>query len=116
VVSGLSWVCLERGGGHRPKAKGERDWLTRKDPYEAVWPQVIEWLEAEPDTNAKEAFDRLRQAHPGMFAAGQLRTLQRRVREWRSMAVRRLMFTDDSPASRVLGDLEQAATGVVHKL
>jgi hypothetical protein len=81
-----------------------------------VWPQVVEWLEAEPDANAKEAFERLREAHPGKFAAGQLRTLQRRVREWRAMAVRRLMFTDDSPANRVLGDLDETATGVAHGL
>jgi len=113
---GSAWKEGEVRPTHRPMARGERDWRTRKDPFESVWPQVVGWLESEPDANAKEAFERLREAHPGKFAAGQLRTLQRRVREWRAMAVRRLMFTDDSPANRVLGDLDETGAGVAHTL
>ena len=113
---GSAWKEGEVRPTHRPVAKGERDWRTRKDPFESVWPQVVEWLEAEPDANAKEAFERLREAHPGKFAAGQLRTLQRRIRDWRAMAVRRLLFTDDSPANRVFGDLDETTAGVVHTL
>ena len=40
----------------------------------------------------KELFDRLRREQPGVFLPGQLRTLQRRVRDWRRLAYRRLLF------------------------
>jgi hypothetical protein len=29
------------------------------DPFEAVWPQVQQWLNEQPDANAKELFLRL---------------------------------------------------------
>jgi len=111
-----AWKEGEVRPTHRTKMKGERYWRTRKDPFESAWPQVAEWLEVEQDLNAKEALDRLREANPGKFSAGQLRTLQRRVRDWRAMAVRRLMFTDDRLAGHSLGDPDETATGAVHKL
>jgi len=55
---------------------------------------VVTWLESEPDRTAKELFERLRQAAPTDFPKGQLRTLQRRVKEWRRLMARRLVFTD----------------------
>jgi hypothetical protein len=45
----------------------------------------------EPDRTAKDLYDRLREERPGEFSDGQLRTLQRRVKEWRRLAVRRLV-------------------------
>jgi hypothetical protein len=51
---------------------------------------VREWLE--PDRTAKEMLMRLEGEHPGRFNEGQLRTLQRRVKEWRRSAVQRLVF------------------------
>ena len=47
-----------------------------------------------------EPFDRLRREHPGMFLPGQLRTLQRRVKDWRRLAARRLVFADPIGASQ----------------
>ena len=55
---------------------------------------MVQWLEAEPDRTAKELFDRLRREHPGMFVPVQLRTLQRRVKNWRRLEVRRLILAD----------------------
>ena len=89
-----AWLQGEVRPTHRPKPSGERHWLTRKDPFEAVWPEILAWLEAEPDSTGKELFDRLRQAHPNKFEPGQLRTLQRRVKDWRMAAARRLLFAD----------------------
>ena len=65
-----------------------------RDPFEATWPRVVTWLESEPDRTAKELFERLRAEGPGDFAAGQVRTLQRRVKEWRRLAARRLVFAE----------------------
>lgn len=84
---------------HSPKPKLEHYWRTRRDPFESEWPKLLVWLEAEPDATAKELFARLRETHPGKFATGQLRTLQRRVKEWRRLAARRLVFADDQDLS-----------------
>lgn len=75
-------------------SKPPRHWRTRKDPFETVWPRVLVWLEAEPDRTAKELFERVRGEYPADFAGGQLRTLQRRVKEWRRQAARRLVFAE----------------------
>jgi hypothetical protein len=40
-------------------------------------------LEVDPNQTAKQLLEGLQERHPGSFTAGQLRTLQRRVREWR---------------------------------
>jgi len=45
---------------------------------------------------AKELFDRLREEPSSTFSDGQLRTLQRRVKEWRRLAARRLLFAGAS--------------------
>ena len=79
---------------HRKGPKPPRHWRTRKDPFEATWPRVVTWLESEPDRTAKELFARLREERPGAFSAGQVRTLQRRVKEWRTLAARRLVFAE----------------------
>jgi len=55
---------------------------------------VVQCLEAEPDRTANELFDRLRREHPGMFVAGQLGTLQRRVKDWQRLGARRPILAD----------------------
>ncbi len=61
------------------------DWRTRPDPFEAVWAKVRGHLEREPRLEARTLFDALQREHPGQFADGQLRTLQRRVKTWRAV-------------------------------
>jgi hypothetical protein len=53
---------------------------------------LLQWLEDEPERTAKELFQRLQREQPGMFPNGQLRTLQRRVKQWRSTAARQLIL------------------------
>lgn len=91
-----AWRDGEVRPTHRPqpKSKPRRHWRTRTDPFEAVWPKVREWLDAEPDRTAEEMLRRLQHETPGQFADGQLRTLQRRVKEWRREAVRNLIFSE----------------------
>ncbi len=88
-----AWHGGEVRPTHRAGPKPSRYWRTRKDPFEAVWPRVVNWLESEPDRTAKELFQRLRDENTAVFAQGQLRTLQRRVKEWRQLAARRLVFS-----------------------
>ena len=51
-----------------------------------------EWLTDDPTATAKELFVRLQARTPGMFPDGQLRTLQRRVKRWRTEIARRLVL------------------------
>jgi hypothetical protein len=87
-----AWRDGEVRRTHRQGPKPLRHWRTRTDPFETAWPRVVTWLELEPDRSAKELLARLREEQPGAFSDGQLRTLQRRVKEWRRLAARRLLF------------------------
>jgi hypothetical protein len=42
-------------------------------------------LDQDSGLQAKSVFEELQRRHPGDFAAGQLRTLQRRLRDWRAL-------------------------------
>jgi hypothetical protein len=63
-----------------------RTWRTRQDPFSDVWEEVTEQLEASPGLQAKTLFEWLQRRYPGRFQDGQLRTLQRRVRQWEATA------------------------------
>jgi hypothetical protein len=93
-VASLStvWRDGEVRPTHRKRSSGPRTYRTRVDPFEAVWPQVQQWLNEQPDVNAKEVFLRLQRSMAGKFAPGQLRTLQRRVKQWRSEIARQLVL------------------------
>ena len=103
-VASLSTVW--RNGEVRPthrKRSGPRTYRTRVDPFEAVWPQVQQWLNEEPDANAKELFLRLQGSMSGIFAPGQLRTLQRRVKHSRSVIARQLVLGLGSETKKSTG-------------
>lgn len=97
-LAGLAtaWQHGEVRATHRRTPRPARDWRTRKDPFERAWPSVRAWLEAEPDRIGRELFVRLQGELPGVFPDGQLRTFQRRVREWRLAAARQLVFASPS--------------------
>ncbi len=94
-----AWHDGEVRPTHRAKPTARRDWRTRADPFEAVWTLVVAWLEAEPDRTAKEMLARLQTEYPGTYSDGQIRTLQRRVSEWRRACARRLVFGVDDLAA-----------------
>ena len=50
------------------------------------------WLDAEPWRTSRQLFERLQTAHPGAFPDGQLRTLQRRVKDWRREKTHEMVF------------------------
>ncbi|GLI38802.1 hypothetical protein GHYDROH2_23030 [Geobacter hydrogenophilus] len=70
----------------------EHNWRTRTDPFEAHWEEVREKLAESPGLEAKTHFEDLQRRFPGTFADGQLRTLQRRVKRWRALEVRRRKY------------------------
>lgn len=101
---------LWRGGEarptHRQGASQSRTWRTREDPFAGVWSDILLWLQQEPDATAKSLFERLQRDAPERFPEGQLRTLQRRIREWRRVMARALVYT-------CLGGKEAGAQPVV---
>ncbi len=85
------WEEGEVRATHRREPSSPRTWRTRRDPFEAVWPELLDWLQRDPDITAKDLFGKLRSKHPDKYPYGQLRTLQRRVRGWRRAMARELV-------------------------
>jgi len=75
-----------RAAGKLPsELRTDHDWRTRSDPFAEVWPWVAEQLSLNAGLEAKTLLEALQRAHPGRFADGQLRTLQRQVKRWRGL-------------------------------
>ena len=66
------------------EAKAPHTWRTRADPFTEMWEETCEKLRLAPGLEAKTLFEALQREHPGEFADGQLRTLQRRIKRWRA--------------------------------
>jgi len=64
--------------------KAERYWRTRQDGFAEVWPEIREQISMNPGLEAKTIFAALQRQYPERFADGQLRTLQRRIKQWRA--------------------------------
>jgi hypothetical protein len=92
-LSGLrtSWQEGEVRPTARPKEKAKR-LRRRPDPFAAVTAQLHGWFEAEPWRTSRELLERLQVEQPGSYPDGQVRTLQRRVKEWRRTAAHRMIF------------------------
>ena len=66
------------------EAQQPHHWRTRSDPFESVWDEIEQQLQQSPSLQAKTIFQFLQRQHPGQFQDGQLRTLQRRIKQWRA--------------------------------
>jgi hypothetical protein len=60
-------------------------WRTRQDPFQDVWPDLLEMLRLNPGLQAKTLFLDLQRRFPGRFPDVQLRCLQRRIKQWRAL-------------------------------
>jgi len=68
------------------KAKN-RQWKTRQDPFEGVWEtDLVPLLESEPKLEARTLLEELQKRYPEEYPDKQLRTLQRRVRQWKAIS------------------------------
>lgn len=65
--------------------KVEHTWRTREDPFSDVWVEIIKKLDINHGLEAKTIFGYLQRQYPGEFQDGQLRTLQRRIKQWRAI-------------------------------
>ena len=87
-----------------PSQGPPRSWRTRQDPLETVWDaEVVPLLQADVQLNAVTLLEELQRRHPGEYGASVLRTLQRRMRQWRAMhgAEREVFFAQEHPPGRL---------------
>ncbi len=94
-----------REGGLPSQRAAPRSWRTRPDPFADIWDsEVVPLLELDGEgiLEAARVFDELRERHPGRFSAGQLRTLQRRMRDWKAVhgPSRQVIFPQVHPPGR----------------
>jgi len=87
--------------GPLPSAsKVPRDWRTRPDPFADVWTaELVPLLEKDDERvlEARTLMAELEKKHAGRFSEGQIRTLQRRMRDWRALhgPAREVMFPQE---------------------
>src|SRR5580704_12322198 len=84
VRSARTW----QRGALPSETKKPRTWRTRIDPFTDVWKsEIVPLLESDAEgvLQATTIIDVLEQRDPGRFGIGQLRSLQRRVRDWRAL-------------------------------
>jgi hypothetical protein len=72
------------------KAKRER---RRPDPLIRATAELRTWFEAEPWRTGSELLGKLQAEHPGAYPDKLLRTLQRRLKSWRSEQANALLFS-----------------------
>jgi len=87
-----------------PSQREERAWRTRVDPLVAVWDsEVVPLLEADGALGAVTLLEELQRRYPGSYGTASLRTLQRRVRQWRAVhgPEREVFFAQEHPPGRL---------------
>ncbi|MFC1453250.1 IS21 family transposase [Verrucomicrobiota bacterium] len=75
-----------RAGKRPSQMRSEHTWRTRPDPFAGYWEEARDMLEDAPELEAKILFEWLCEQHPDTYQEGQVRTFQRRVREWRALS------------------------------
>lgn len=91
--------------GHRygcgPPAPSRRSSERRRpDPLPAVAAELEEWFEAEPWRTSRELLESLQVKYPGVYPDGLIRTVQRRMKIWRSTQANALVFGPFADAAR----------------
>jgi hypothetical protein len=75
-----------REGKLPSQLKKPRNYRTRKYPFDSVWDEECQpLLEQNPGLEAIQLFQHLQREHTGLFSDGQLRTFQRKVKNWRAL-------------------------------
>jgi len=85
AMAGISERSGQRidAGVHSVERGRPRDWRTRSDPLDGVWESELEpMLRREPRLQPTTLYEYLQEQYPGQYPQV-LRTLQRRVSEWK---------------------------------
>ena len=107
AVAGMSVRSARKwqSGPLPSETKQERRWRTRPDPFEGVWEEEIEPLlqgDSGGRLKATTIIEWLEEKFPSRFSASQLRTLQRRLQDWRTLhgPDREVYFPQEHPPGR----------------
>lgn len=69
-----------------PRPNADRDWRTREDPLAAVWErELLPLLNAEPELTGITLLEYLEEHYPTHYDQRVLRTLQRRIKQWKAL-------------------------------
>ncbi len=74
-----------KAGKPPSELKQPHTWRTRKDPFLSIWDKAVRFLDINAGLEAKTLFEHIQKEHPGKYDDGQLRTFQRKVKEWKSI-------------------------------
>jgi len=78
---------------------------TRKDPFNPEhWKEIVEKLKLNPGLEAKTLFEYLCRKHPNTYKQGQLRTLQRKIKQWKASSpdsTKEVFFTQKHTPGRM---------------
>jgi hypothetical protein len=84
-ISERSGRAIEQGKRQDPRHK-VRHWRTRKDPLQEAWQaELTPMLKQSPSLQAITLLEYLQGQHPGQYPDKLLRTLQRRIKQWRAL-------------------------------
>lgn len=110
-LSGLrtAWREGEVRPTSKPKDKLKRG-RRRPDPLLVVPAQLRDWFETEPWRTERELLERLQDEQPGIYPAGLIRTLQRRLKDWRRAKAHELVFGVTSAEIEPVLDQLQSVT------
>ena len=81
--TGRKWVNEERMPSEI-QAERSRNWRTRENPFEQNMDTIKGILCKNQGLEAKTIFDHLNRENGNLYSEGQLRTLQRRIQEWKA--------------------------------
>jgi hypothetical protein len=95
-----AWHDGEIRPTHRSEPRSPRYWPRARIRSRLCGLRYRSGSKEAPDRTAKDLFEQLQDEHPGAFQRGQLRTLQRRVKQWRSAAAKVLVFGGDDRLRR----------------
>jgi len=62
------------------------DWPTHPDAFVQDWPWIEDFLKNNSGLESKSLFEALQRQYPGKYQDGQLRTFQRRVKQWKALS------------------------------
>jgi len=77
------WEAGEVRATHKKRKETFQRYRTVPDRFAEGWPIIVMWLEATPTLTSRQIMERLHEEYPNQYEERQLRTLQRRIKQWR---------------------------------
>jgi len=92
AAPGMSARSARRWRSGALPSEKKQNCRTRPYAFAGVWCEILDWLQQHPDAKAAELLDPLMARYTNRYSRRQLRTLQRRVRQWRIVVAKQLAY------------------------